>query len=56
MRESADPRYGTLETETEAGMNEGSILPEVEIPAVRLLRQSFFADPVKQLVVVVLAL
>ena len=52
----ADPGHGPLDAEPEAGVHEGAVLPEVEVPAVRLGIEPLLLDPREQPVVVVLAL
>ena len=37
VRQPADPRDGALEADAEAGVDEGAVLPQVEIPAVGVL-------------------
>src|SRR5256885_15991383 len=54
--DAADPRDGALEAEPEARVNERPILPEIQVPAVRVLGQPLLADAREQPVVVVLAL
>src|SRR5690349_1367293 len=56
VRRSADPRDRPLEPQSKTGVHERPVLPEVEIPPIRIERQAFLLDPVKQLVVVILAL
>src|SRR5213593_3972260 len=53
---SADPRDCPLDTQPEAGMHEGPVLPEIEIPTVGLGIESLLPDPREQLLVIVLAL
>ena len=54
--DSADPGDRPLEPEPEAGVHEGAVLPEVEVPAVRLGIEPLLLDPGEQPVVVVLPL
>src|SRR5690349_8555129 len=54
--EAADPGDGALETEAKAGVDEGAVAAEVEIPVVGIERKPFFLDAPNELVVVVLAL
>src|SRR5256885_1380872 len=54
--DAADPRDRTLDAEPEARVHERPVLPEIQVPAVRLLGQLVLADAREQLVVVVLAL
>src|SRR6266487_2168425 len=56
MRDAADPRDRPLDAESEARMHERAVLPQVEIPGVRLLGQLLGANARQQLVVIVLAL
>src|SRR5687767_10965508 len=56
MRQPADPRHGSLQSEAKAGVYERAVLPEIEVPRVGLDRQSFLLNPMQQPVVVVLAL
>src|SRR2546423_1084843 len=54
--DAADPRDRTLDAEPETRVHERPVLPEIQVPAVRLLGQLVLADAREQLVVVVLAL
>src|SRR3989441_3863179 len=56
MRNAADPRDRALDPQSESGMDERAVLPQIEIPRIRLLRQSLGANARPQLLVVVLAL
>src|SRR6266850_2544351 len=53
---AADPRHGALQAEPEPRVHERAVFAEVQVPAVRVLRQLFGADAGEQLVVVVLTL
>ena len=54
--EAADPRDRALEAEAEARVHERAVLAQVEVPAVRVDRQTLLLDARDELVVVVLAL
>src|ERR1043166_2163092 len=56
VRQPANPRDCPLQAESKSRMHEGSVLPQVEVPAIRIHRQPLFLDAVDQLVVVILAL
>ena len=56
VRKPANPGHRALETKPEPRVNKGPVFTKVEVPAVRIERESLFLNPVKQLVVVVLAL
>ena len=56
VRHAADPGDGPLDAESEAGVDEGSVFPQIEIPAVPFRIESLFLDPGEQAVVVVFAL
>src|SRR4051812_6842867 len=56
VMDSADPADGALQAESESGVYEGAVFPEIEVPVVRLDGESFFLDARQQLVVIVLAL
>ena len=44
MGEAADPRDGALDPEPEAGVREGAIAPDVEVPLERAARQLVAVD------------
>src|SRR6266568_3014910 len=56
MRDAADPRDRALDAEPESGVHERAVLPQIQIPRVRLFRQLLGTNAREQLVVVVLAL
>src|SRR3989441_9044994 len=56
MRNAADPRDRALDPQSESGMDERAVLPQIEIPRIRLLRQPLGPNARPQLLVVVLAL
>ena len=53
---ATDPANRALQTKSKSRVNEGAVLPEVEIPAVCVERQTFLFDARQQLVVIVFAL
>src|SRR5437762_1771830 len=56
VRNAANPRDRALDPEPKPRMHKRAVLPQIEIPRVRLLRQPLGANAGEQLVVVVLAL
>src|SRR5688572_11170024 len=56
VRKSANPGDGALEAQTEPGVHEGAVFTKVQVPAVCLDRQPFLANPVEELVMIVLTL
>ena len=56
VRHAADPGDGPLDAESEAGVDEGSVFPQIEVPTVGIRVESLFFDPGEQAVVIVLAL
>src|SRR6266540_3125436 len=54
--EPANPRYTALEAKTKSRVDESSVFPEVEIPAVRCEGKILLLDAVNQLVVIIFAL
>src|SRR5205823_5462551 len=52
----ANPRNRTFYTETEAGVHERPVLTQIQIPRIRLFRQSLGTNARQQLLVIVLAL
>src|SRR5258706_9833794 len=56
VRNATDPRHRALQAEPEPRVHERAVFAEVQVPAVRVLRQPFRADAGEQLVVVVFTL
>src|SRR5690606_40478632 len=48
VRPAGDPGDRALDAEPEAGVWEGPVLPEVEVPAVAVLGQALLADALEQ--------
>ena len=45
VRYAADPRHDTLNTHPKPRMHEGTVLPEVQLPVVRVFREIFLSNP-----------
>src|SRR5688572_29822338 len=56
VRRAADPGHRTLEAQAVPRVDERSVLPKVEVPAVGVHRQALLLDPLDELVVVIFAL
>src|SRR5947208_6366034 len=56
VRNAANPRDRALDPEPKPRVHERSVLPQIEIPRIRFLRQSLGANALQQFVVIVLAL
>src|SRR5207247_8948925 len=54
--DAANPRHRALHAKAESRVHERAVFPEIQVPAVRVLRQLLRANAGEQLVVVVLAL
>ena len=44
VRDAADPRHGPLDAQPESGMDERAVLPEIEVPAIRLRVEPLLVD------------
>ena len=53
VRDAADPGDAALDPHAEAGVRDGAVLADVEVPLERLDREAVLADPREQQVVVV---